>query len=251
MTWPKQTEDWRTFASWECKDIPPDLVLSMIKAESGGVSGIVSSATIPSAVIPRENGGEERLSHAYGLMQIPPSLVSWWNENQTPKVTVEEVSGKDERAARLQIRLGCFSFASCVNGLHKYDPRAFPGVSPGKAPDNQLKMALIAYKMGLEPLKKQLNALKAQKSRLTSDELAKRYPGNPASYAASVWYEYIKNRTGVIPGQQPRPMPGSFEGMIQKLKQIDWVPIAVMAGSVLVSNYLKNSELGKKLRGES
>jgi hypothetical protein len=208
LTWPKKIEQWREPVGWECKDLPPDLVLAVMSHESGGIPGRKGSRGTRCGTLPTASGGKVQVCGALGLMQIHPLTVSSWNEHGDETAYLEDMTGDDERAIRIQIRLGCWYLASCVAGLHQFDPTAFPAVSAAKAGQNQLQCALIGYAVGLGALKKKLKQLQSENKPLTYDQLVKTFPewgkskktgkwiNRPLHYAAVVWDQYAKKATG-------------------------------------------------------
>jgi hypothetical protein len=84
--------------------------------------------------------------------------------------------GTSERAARLQIRCGAWVFARAINALYRYDPKQFPAPTPGKADNEQIKLALVAYAIGSAALKEKLDILKSNKAPLTHAELGRYFP---------------------------------------------------------------------------
>lgn len=211
MSWPKNVEKWRQYVNWESKDIPNDLVLSIIEHESGGQAGIKSHASTRAAEIPNDAGGVVTVSNALGLMQVIPPHVAAWNINKTPEITVEDMTGNDERAARLQIKIGSSIFASYLHRLHKFDPKEFPGKTPGTSTPEQLQLALVAYaigpgsKGGTKGLIPRLEKLRAMKRPLTLEALAIAFPkwgyseskqrwiNRPVDAAKTVWNRFQRN----------------------------------------------------------
>lgn len=247
--WPPHIERLRTWAQWECRDIPVDLVLSIIAHESGGRPGIEAARTCKAATIPTDSGGEITANRAMGLMQVIPSHVNSWNTNKTPKITYQDMVGQDERAARLQIRIGCSILSSYIYRLYQFDPIAFPGSTPGTAPPNQLNLSLIAYaigpgkaggKRGLIP---RLEKLKSMGRALNIRELAKAFPkwgysdslqkwiNRPVQYGGTVWGAYRKREAG-------------SSSIIPKLEAASLFPIVLIVGAFLLKSY--PDILGKK-----
>lgn len=214
MTWPKYMLNLRQWVKWECKDIPVDLALAIIAHESAGQIGVKGRVkTRDTADLPLASGGTQPVNYALGLMQIVPSHVLSWNKRHKTTVFLDDMLGKDERSARLQTRIGCAYYANLVNVLHRFDSNAFPGVSPGNASAEQLKLALVAYavgpggpagKRGLIP---KLEILKARGLPLTLAQLAKSFPewgystkkqkwiNRPVFSARNKWNTYVKNQT--------------------------------------------------------
>ena len=213
-SWPNNIEKWRQFANWESKDIPTDLVLAIVNNESGGQAGIKSTVNTKSADLPTDSGGTISVNNAMGLMQVIPPNVASWNQHKQPTITYEDMTGQDQRAARLQIKLGSSIFASGVYQLHKFDPREFPGTSPGGATPEQLKLALICYaigagkKGGKRGLIPKLEQLRGQKKPLTLKSLSIHFPklgyseskqkwiNRPLHAATKVWNNYKKFGSG-------------------------------------------------------
>lgn len=252
MAWPPQIERWRSHAAFESRDIPTDLTLSIIAHESGGQAGVKSQANTKSAEIPTDSGQTVTVSNALGLMQVIPSHVKAWNENKTPIITYEDMTGQDERAARLQIRLGSSIFASYVQKLHKYDPSEFPGTSPSGATKEQLKLSLVAYgigpgqKGGKEGLIPKLEQLRALKRPLTLESLRVTFPkwgyseqkgrwiNRPVQGATTKWARYVKNAgsKSIIP-DKPIKQPGQ-PGDKSLLAGFDgWLLPALLVGALV------------------
>ena len=215
MPWPHQIERWRQFVLWECKDVYPDLVLAIIKKESGGIPGLVAGASCKPWPIPLAGGGTITYNHALGLMQIVPRTIASYNERHPDEIVYyEDMKGQDERAARLQIRVGCAVYASAVNALFRYDPRIFPAPSPGNATVEQLKLALVAYRMGFGALRKKLDKLRELGKPLTFESLANTFPNwgmneqgqwinRPIFYTSTLWDAAINH--GMQPGEPTPP----------------------------------------------
>ena len=221
--WPRQIETLRQWVTWECRDIPPDLVLSIINHESGGIVGVASHDTTPPFEVTNDAGQKETANHAYGLMQTTPGLLRTWQDGgKTPKITIDDLRQKDERAARCQILLGCWYFDSCVRSVHSYDPKTFSGSSSGSASNEHLRLALTAYAAGFgaksppggKGLKPKLDKLKELGKPLTLDAIAEVFPEwgrkkdggyyiRPIAFARNVWGNFQAVR-GNAPAA-PRP----------------------------------------------
>jgi len=176
MKWPPKIERFRKYVLWECKDIPPDLILAIIQNESGGQPGIAGRRGTKCGPLPSVNGGTRDVCQAYGLMQIHPHTVASWNEKGDEVAFIEDMEGNDERAIRLQIRIGCWYLARCVAGLHRWDSSAFPSISSINATEDQVRLALIGYAVGLGAVLKKLKQLKAANRPLTYNEIVKTFP---------------------------------------------------------------------------
>ena len=215
MPWPHQIERWRQFVQWECKDVSPDLVLAIIKHESGGIPGLVAGASCKPHALPLAGGGSITFNHALGLMQVIPGTIASYNASHPSDIVYyEDMKGQDERSARLQIRVGCAVYAKGVNNLYHYDSQEFPAASPGTASPNQLILALVAYRMGSGAVRNKLNKLRAMGKPLTFEALAATFPNwgqnqqgqwinRPIYYTQTVWDNAINH--GMIPGEPPPP----------------------------------------------
>ena len=108
--WSNKIESLRDFVVCECRDIPPDLVLAIIRHESGGIIGVRGKGKIRSPGILRDvNGNAHKIDVALGLMQCIPAVINGYNSGApaAETATLEDMTGNDDRAARLQIRIGC------------------------------------------------------------------------------------------------------------------------------------------------
>lgn len=246
MAWHPRIEQWRRFAVWEGKDIPPDLILAIIKHESAGIAGRLSNSATKSHEIEKADGTKITFNHAMGLTQCIPAVVAGYNKNFSEKAYFEDMTGQTERAARLQIRLGAWVLASNVHLLHKYDPILFPGSSPGSATPEQLKLALVAYGIGFGALKPKLNQLKERGRPLTIESLQQEFPmwgysktqgrwiNRPLFGAMKKWSLYDKNAKPGKPGLQspnnPLSLPDfpTIERAAKKIKD-NWAWLLIAA----------------------
>lgn len=241
--WPQQIEQWRQFVIWEAQDIPPDIVLAIIKNESAGQAGRPAGRTCRKAGrgdLPLASGGSKYVDRAFGLMQCIPAVYLGWNRNH-PDQTVyfEDASGTNERAARLQIRVGCWQFASGVHLLHRYDPHTFTARSPGGAGPEQLKLALVAYAVGFgaqsppdgKGLRPKLDKLKQMGQPLTLEALTNAFPtwgqspaGNwvnrPLQYAQNIWTKAEAHKQPTTPGTTA---PSNPTGQPDKKGLLAWL----------------------------
>lgn len=220
MTWPKKIEQWRRVVSLEARDIPHDLILAIIAHESGGRAGEPSVATTKPWDIPLRGGGVVNYNHALGLMQVIPRTLAGYNKNN-PTVYFEDMAGTTEQAARAQVRVGSWVYANEVRNLYQYDKAAFPGSTPGKAPPNQLMLALCSYAFGFGRVRKKLNELRERGEPLTFEALARNFPNfgkvgdkwlsRPLKFARVVWSNAKKHGQGTDTGTDPtRPSDSSW-----------------------------------------
>ena len=253
MAWAPNIEQWRKFAIWEGRDIPADLMLAIIAAESGGIAGRLSQGTTKATEIPKTDGSKVTFNHAMGLAQVIPSVVKGWNNAFKDKAFFEDMTGTSERAARLQIRLGAWVYASGVRALHNWDPLAFPGASPGNATPEQLKLALIAYGIGPgapggeKGLIPKLEKLKAANRPLTVEALQAAFPkwgystdkeawiNRPVFGALKKWNLFQTNKEPGRPGLQkpfnPLSLPDlpTVETAAAKIKD-NWTWLLIALG---------------------
>jgi len=224
MPWPRRVEQWRQYAVWEGKDIPADLILAIVAHESGGSAGRRAERTCRPGELTKIDGSKVTVNRALGLMQCIPGTIDAYNQRHADQPAYyEDMIGSDERSSRLQIRIGSEVYARNVNALYQYDPVAFPGVSPGSATKDQLKLALTAYAVGFGSLKSNLDELKAQGVPLTYANVARANPNwgrnseggewinRPLHYASSVWSAFTTRgepgRPGMSHPTNPRGLP--------------------------------------------
>jgi len=218
MAWKQRIEKWRPFVSWECKDIPPDLVLAVIRNESNGVAGLPAGVQSKSRdYLPTVGGGQHWVDRAYGLMQTVPGTVLGYNKHEQAKAdfdpltlaTWEDISGTDERAARIQIRAGCYYLAAANHLIHNAHPEAAPAASLSNAGMDQIRIVLTAYAVGAGATIKKLDQLKSDGKALTFSNLATSFPNwggqsnRPIYYANKVSGYYEENKNGSYTGSKP------------------------------------------------
>ncbi len=170
------------------------------------------------------------------MQVVPRTLASYNNAHPGNIVYYEDMKGQDERSARLQIRVGCFTLAKAVNRLHGFYPDVFPAVTPGNATEEQLKLAIVGYRMGMRALKKKLDKLVAMGRPLTYEELQSSFPnwGGDVNrvyfYTSTVWNNALDN--GMVPGGQLPPydpgpsipeQPGPPQSQIAGIGVIPWL----------------------------
>lgn len=227
MAWQKRIEQWRPFVSWECKDIPPDLVLAVIRNESNGVAGLAAGRASKSRdYIPTVDGGQRYVDRAYGLMQTVPVTVLGYNKHEQAKpgfdpitlATWEDISGTDERAARIQIRAGCYYLALANHLIHQAHPEAAPAASLSSASLDQIRIVLTGYAVGAGATIEKLNQLAEQGKPLTFASLATSFPdwggkhNRPIYYANKVSGYYTENKNGSYTGKEPGGLLARLKG---------------------------------------
>jgi soluble lytic murein transglycosylase-like protein len=201
---------------WECKDIPPDLVLAIIKHESGGNPGIAARVPCRCGMLPTTGGGQVEICNALGLMQTIPATIAWYNESapDADKATIEDMTGSDERAIRLQIRVGCKFLAHANYYLHQRFPETMPERSLANAKDDQIKLALTGYAVGNGATAKKMAAAIDQDKAPTFANIQRLFPkwgqnaagqwvNRPLKYANDVTTNFQANRSGSFVGTKP------------------------------------------------
>ena len=209
MAWPKRIESLRNFVLWECKDIPPDLVLAIIKHESAGVIGRQGTGHTKCGDIIDLNGNNHRVCNAMGLMQTIPATINWYNDsaNDNEQATYEDMVGDDDRAARLQIRIGCKFLALANHFLHKKIPAAAPAASLSNATPDQIALALTGFAVGHGATLKKLTAVEALGEKPTFKAIKKHFPNwgknadgkwinRPITFAETILNWYQDNKMG-------------------------------------------------------
>jgi hypothetical protein len=216
MAWNKRIEALRTIVLWECKDIPPDLVLALIKHESAGYVGRKAGVACKPGVLHDAAGNSHTVNHALGLMQTIPATIDWYNQSApaNEKATFEDMTGTDERAARLQTRIGCKFLAFVNHYLHKKMPEAAPAASLSEASPDQIKLALTGFAVGHGATLKKLKAVKALGVLPSFEAIKANFPGwgknsagkwinRPIKFAEVVFDWYRENKTGSIDIPKP------------------------------------------------
>lgn len=197
----------------------PDLILAIIKQESGGVIGKKAGATTKPWEIPSSSGGTLTYNRALGLMQVVPrTLASYNNRNPHVPVYFEQMSGKTEGDARIQIRVGCDVLAKEIRNLHSYDPDSFPATRPNNVDTNQLKCAILGYRMGFGNLSNKLKKLRQRGLALTYKNIKREFPhwglnpntgiwiNRPIHYTEKIWTNALNH--GMVPGSPEVVPPG-------------------------------------------
>lgn len=214
MTWKPKIEQLRPYVLAECRDIPPDLVLSIIQRESGGTPGIAGAGHTKPGVLYDVDGNPVEYSQALGLMQTIPATIASYNtgrEGTKEFATVEDMTGSDERAIRLQIRIGCRYLAVANRLLHESYASVCPESSLADASDDQISLALTGYAVGAGATLKKMEAAAQSGKTPTFATLKKIFPSwgqnsdgkwinRPLKYADDVMTNYRANRSGSYTG---------------------------------------------------
>jgi len=260
MPWRKQVEQWRQYAIWEGQGAPPDLLLSIIRNESGGIAGRPANVgTKFKFPIPLRSGGTRVMDRAYGLMQCIPAVILDYNKAHPGQpVYFDDMAGKTHGAGRLQIRVGAWLYNKMVRRLHHFYPERFPGKTAATASEDQLILALVAYAIGLGALLKRLDVLKEEGKPFTIEALNERFPlwgyskskgkwiNRPLHYGGKVWARYLRNRTNDPGSTDLPPNPGGQPGdVIGKKKPMFDVGYAVPI-MLILAVWVMSSFWGKR-----
>lgn len=209
MPWKPRVEGLRADVLQECKDVPPDLILAIINNESGGQAGIAGRVKTKSKHdLPTASGGSHFTERAYGLTQAIPGTILGYNRSQKNpkyKATFEDVSGTDERARRIQIRIGCWLLALINKFLHNKFSSAAPAQTLAEAKPDQIKLVLTGYAVGHGNTEKKMSALQSKGITPTFSAIEKAFPdwgksksgdwiNRPIFYANKVGTNYESNR---------------------------------------------------------
>lgn len=247
MKWPEKIELLRPYVLWECRDIPPDLVLAIIQRESGGNIGIEGTGKTRCGTLADLHGNSVSVCHALGLMQTIPATIKWYNESvaDSQRATVEDMIGADERAARLQIRVGCKYLAYVNHFLHKKFPSFCPAASLSQASDDQISLVLTGYTVGHGDTLKKIQGLIDTGNRVTFSAIKNAYPdwgkrgdtwvNRPVQYADAVLSSFVKHRGESYdqknPGEIVRRTVGQMTG-----KKGAIVAVLFVAGAAYLIN---------------
>lgn len=235
--WPEKVERLRDYVLYECKDLPPDLVLAIINNESGGQIGIEGKVKTRAGTVPDIHGNMVNVNHALGLMQAIPATIDFYNQDAPAdeKATIEDMTGNDERAARMQIRIGCKYLAFVNHYLHKKHPNAFPAASLSNANDSQIALVLAGYAVGHGAVSKKIKALNEKGISPTFSNVKKHFPtwgqnqsgkwiNRPIFYAEKVSKKFNDHKGGSYDEPSPTKIAkrlagelGQGKGMIAAL----------------------------------
>lgn len=206
--WPDSIEKYRKYVEWECRDIPPDLVLAVIQHESGGVAGLAAKRQSKNrGYLPTADGSEKWVDRAMGLMQVIPGTILSYNDYQRSRpdfdpnrlATWEDVSGTDDRSIRIQIATGCYYLAAANRILNLKYPNSAPSQNLSDAKADQLKLVLSSYAVGAGSTSEKLEKLIEKNMSPTYANLEQQYPdwGKPANrpiyYAQHVFKKFANH----------------------------------------------------------
>ena len=258
MTWKKRIESLRPIVLWECKDIPPDLVLSIIQHESGGIVGRRGSGRTKCGKLKDVYGNDHEVCNALGLMQTIPDTINGYNRNKTGAdfATIEDMIGTDERAARMQIRIGCHFLATVNHYLHRYFPAACPALSLSEAEPGQIGIVLTGYAVGHGATANKLQQLIDQNIKPTFSNLKTHFPNwgknsagqwinRPVHYASVVLENFDKNRGGSYVESAPGQLVRRTVGKLNKTQGALAMLLFLTGAGYLINRYYTRPKVKK------
>jgi len=149
-----RVEKWRTIAQQEINNagvpLPVEHILAIIQRESGGTVGALNP-----------NGGDS------GLMQVRPISLEEFNRNHDRKYTIEQLRGKNNESAAIQIRVGLWILAYYLKLAYRYIKKRIGRV----ALDDLVKITDTFYASGPANARKKLD-----KVHPTWDQIKQKYP---------------------------------------------------------------------------
>lgn len=173
MVFPKLVEKWRNLAQSEIDKsgvpLPVELALAIIKNESGGRVG---------AVNPTANDS--------GLMQVVPISLKWYNQKHARKYTMNDLQGKSDSSARIQIRIGLWVLASWWRIAYRYLKKRRPTVPL----DDLARIADLFYARGQAGARRKIDKVAPNFEAIESA-----YPDwRPVGHARRIWA--LTNKAG-------------------------------------------------------
>lgn len=257
MSWPDKIELLRNYVVWECRDIPPDVVLAIIQHESGGQPGIPARVKCKCGMLPTVDGGERKVCRALGLMQTIPATINWYNQSaktDDDRATYEDMTGEDERAIRLQIRVGCKFLALCNRYLNRLYPEACPAESLSAAKPDQISIVLTAYAVGHGNTGKKIKGLIADGIKPNFKNLQKHYPdwgknkagvqiNNPLRYAVVVGTRARENWSESYASTIPSKLVSRIAGKMTPTKAMILVGILVAGAGYAIQRHFTGGVL--------
>jgi soluble lytic murein transglycosylase-like protein len=220
--------------SAESDGLPPDLVMSVIKHESGGITGRESGLrTADATPFIRRDGSTITPRRAYGLMQCIGAVVADYNRSNDGTVYYEEISGTTEQDAIKQVRVGVWL-------LNKYRGRLAARYPQFTDMDSEtIRMILLAYARGYGGLTRKLDTLKQEGKPLTFDALKVRFPDwgggveFPFRGVEKKYSDYIAHFGDVQEAQSGIITLPTTEVSVKKNSIVPWVLLTVAAGLLI------------------
>lgn len=168
-------EKWSTLITAELGragyPLPPELVKAVMNRESRGNVGAVNPS-----------------SGASGLMQVMPVALRDYNQNNKVKYSMDDLRGKTQTAAKIQVRIGLWILARFWKGAFNYLRKRLGEV----ALDDLARIADMFYAAGPGNTKKKIDKIK----RPTYDNIARRYPKWDRIIPAQKVWDYVATAGG-------------------------------------------------------
>ena len=166
-TFPTAVERWRAVAEGEIArlslPLPVELVLAVIRKESGGDTSALSSVG------------------ASGLMQVMPGTLGHYNQVNRTSYTVSQLRGSSAADAKIQIRVGLWVLKTYWRSAYRYLSRRTQNIGV----ETLSKIASIFYVAGPGNARRKLDQVDP-----SYNALAARYPNwSPIKngYATKIW----------------------------------------------------------------
>lgn len=176
---------WGELAAEECGSMPLACLLRLVHRESRGVAGLKS-------------GKPTKSGYAYGLTQVNPATLDFYNANHpSHPIKPESLRGKDSASARLQLRAGAWVWSWCY--------KTFSGQAKGSEWD-RAAFADLAYAKGVGAFRQLLRDASIAGVPMTLAGLKAFRPNWTGSEDPFGHAEFIAAGTGeAVPGVQPIP----------------------------------------------
>lgn len=175
----EKVKQWEPIVSEELSargvPLPNDLILRLIQKESGGKAGVV-----------RKGGSDS------GLMQVLPNTLKDFNKRNGTNYTIEDLRGKDDASARIQIRVGIGVISHYWRRAYRYmNDRGVQDINI----DDLAHIADLFYRAGPGATMKQLDKL----SSLTWPTIDAAFPDwPPMKHPRSVFKTPVDFNVGAI-----------------------------------------------------
>lgn len=174
MSFPEAVEHWRYLVETELQrggyPFPPELILSLIRFESGGKAGVVNPK-----------------SKASGLMQVMGVALEDFNRLTGSRFVMADLRGSSIESARKQIQVGLWVLGSFWRGAYNYLKKHMKTVPV----DDLAKIGDLFYAAGPGAIRPLLDRL----STPLFEAFVKKYPTHKAGiHAANVWGLSAENK---------------------------------------------------------
>jgi len=150
-----QVEKWfetvRSELSRVGNPLPPEYILTLISRESNGNPGVVNPSRGDS-----------------GLMQVIPESLETYNNNHRDKYTIDQLRGKTQGSAAIQIRVGLWILSFYLKKVYKYLKSKLGAVPL----DDLIKFTDASYASGWGNVKPKIDGAQSP----TWDGVKSRYP---------------------------------------------------------------------------